>query len=201
MRRSLLLLFFLLIKSVLIGQTSGIYKSLNTQDYPIFTSLEEALKTPQEVKYLSLRHQQLRKIPDEVFLLKNLEILDLSKNKLQELPPQIAELTALQQLDVSSNKLTTLPHELGGCNRLTKILASRNNISMLPPSIGELHHLQILDLWQNEIDTFPWEIQKLQELKIVDLRGIMMNDDQKSQIRSLCGKADVLFSPGCNCIK
>lgn len=192
-------LFILVYCSNLHAQTYQ--KGLSETNFKIYTSIEEALLNPDSVKYLSLKHNKLRKFPPEILLFKNIEILDLSKNKLDEIPEDIQKLTRLRELNVSNNNLTTLPVQIGSLTQLRKILAYQNNIALLPTTIGNLVNLELLDLWSNEIESFPQEISALKQLRFVDLRGIMLSDEQKQTIKSLLPNADIQFSMGCNCLK
>jgi Leucine-rich repeat (LRR) protein len=182
-------------------KSQTIDKGLTETDYVIYTSLEEALLNPNEVRYLSLKHKKLRTLPQEIYQFKNLEILDLSKNRLEEIPSEIDKFKQLKEINVANNNLTTLPIQIGQLIHLKKILASQNNIALLPNTISNLINLELLDLWSNEIESFPDEIGALKQLKFVDLRGIMLSDEQKSNIRSLLPNADIQFSMGCNCLK
>lgn len=176
-------------------------KALSEVDYKIYTSIEEGLLSPDSVRYLSLKHKKLKKLPNEIFLFKNLEILDVSKNKLDEIPEDIQKLSKLREISVANNNLTTLPIQIGNLTELRKIIACQNNIALLPTTIGKLNKLELLDLWSNEIESFPDEIKSLTNLKYVDLRGIMMSDEHKAKIKSQLPQADIQFSMGCNCLK
>lgn len=176
-------------------------KGLSDTDLKIYTSIEEALLNPDSVRYLSLKHKKLKKLPPEIFQFRNLEILDVSKNKLEEIPEDIEKLSKLRELSVANNYLTTLPIQIGNLTALKKIIAYQNNIAILPTTIGNLVNLELLDLWSNEIENFPQEIKALKQLKFVDMRGIMLSDEQKANIRALLPNTDVQFSMGCNCLK
>jgi Leucine-rich repeat (LRR) protein len=198
-KQFMLLYFGILFSWPLMGQ--NYQKGLSESNYKIYTSLEEALLVPDSVRYLSLKHKKLKSVPPEVFQFKNLEILDLSKNKLTEIPEDIQKLGKLREISVANNYLTTFPIQLGNLTELRKIVAYQNNIALLPNTIGSLLNLELLDLWSNEIESFPSEIKALKQLKFVDLRGIMLTDEQKQNIKSLLPTADVQFSMGCNCLK
>jgi len=182
-------------------QAQNYQKGLSETDLKIYSSIEEALLNPDSVRYLSLKHKKLKTLPFEIFQFKNLEILDVSKNKLTELPEEIQKLSKLRELSVSNNNLTTFPIQIGNLIALKKIIAYQNNIALLPNTIGNLVNLEMLDLWSNEIEIFPAEIKALKQLKFVDLRGIMLSDEQKQNIKSLLPNADIQFSMGCNCLK
>ena len=193
----LLLLFIVVPNSKLFAQQLD---SAELASKPVFTSLQEALKNPEQVYRLNLRKQKLKKVPSEIFKLTNLQELNLSKNKLTEIPAGIENLPYLQYFDASVNDLVSLPPEIGKCIYLKRIVLNRNNIQELPATIGNLTQLEYLDLWSNSIIEFPEAINKLSEtLKEVDLRVINMNDERQEAIRTLLPKSIIHFSRTCNC--
>jgi len=194
---SLIILLFILSNSSLIAQPLD---SATLATKPVFTSLQEALKNPDQVYRLNLRKQKLKIVPSEIFKLKNLQELNLSKNKLTEIPAGIENLPNLEYFDASANDLISLPAEIGQCTFLKRIVLNRNNIQELPSTIGNLSALEYLDLWSNSIIEFPEAISKLAEtLKEVDLRVINMNDERQEAIRTLLPKTILYFSRSCNC--
>lgn len=194
---SLITLLFILSNSRLIAQPLD---SATLATKPVFTSLQEALKNPDQVYRLNLRKQKLKIVPSEIFKLKNLQELNLSKNKLTEIPAGIENLPNLEYFDASANDLISLPAEIGQCTFLKRIVLNRNNIQELPSTIGNLSALEYLDLWSNSIIEFPEAISKLAEtLKEVDLRVINMNDERQEAIRTLLPKTILYFSRSCNC--
>lgn len=194
---SFLSLLFILSISRLIAQPLD---SATLATKPVFTSLEEALKNPDQVYRLNLRKQKLKKVPSEIFKLKNLQELNISKNKLTEIPAGIENLPNLELLDASANELESLPAEIGQCTSLKRMILNRNNIQELPSTIGNLSALEYLDLWSNSIIEFPEAINKLSEtLKVLDLRVINMNDERQEAIRALLPKTTIHFSRSCNC--
>lgn len=61
-------------------------------------------------------------IPEEMYLLENLEFLDVSNNQIRELPKTIGLMDRLQRFNVSGNELTELPTgEFNLCTALAKI--------------------------------------------------------------------------------
>ena len=167
---------------------------------PIYTSLEEALKNPEQVYRLHLRKQKLSIIPIEIGRLTNLQELDISKNKIKELPSYIENLPNLQYLDASSNYLSTLPSEIGKCTNLKRLILNRNYIENLPPSMGYLVNLSYLDLWSNSIIEFPESMSLLAEtLRELDLRVINMNEERQEAIKALLPNTKIHFSRTCNC--
>ena len=176
-------------------------KELSENNYTVYTSIEQALKNPDEVKYLSLKKGKLRKIPSQIYMFKNLEVLDLSKNKLTEIHDSIGYLTNLVEISLANNQLTTLPVQIGHLKNLKKLIACQNEIVLLPSSVGNLQNLELLDLWSNEIVELPEEISQLKQLKFLDMRGINLSNTQKENIKQLLPKTEIEFSHGCNCLK
>ncbi|MGL4597972.1 MAG: leucine-rich repeat domain-containing protein [Bacteroidia bacterium] len=165
-----------------------------------FTSIEEAMKNPEQVIRLSLRKQRLKTIPKEVYLFPNLQYLDLSKNQIEEVSDSIGMLTNLQVLILSKNKIQGLPRELGDLYNLRILNINQNELMALPPQIGKLKKLEILDLWSNNLSMFPEELKQLSgSLKVLDLRVILINQDQQNHIRAMLPSTTIYFSPPCKC--
>ena len=92
--------------------------TLNAQVDKTYTSLEEALKTPDKVFKLDLSSQGLSSLPESIGNLTNLTELDLSKNQLKSLPESIGNLTNLTLLLLGDNKLNSLPESIGNLTNL-----------------------------------------------------------------------------------
>lgn len=54
--------------------------------YRTFFSIEEGLKEPQAVQWLSLSQRELKQVPKDLLKFPNLKVLDLSYNELTSLP-------------------------------------------------------------------------------------------------------------------
>lgn len=113
----------------------------------------------------TLRINGLTYIPNEVWQLEKLEILDLRGNNLAELPPEIGLLKNLRELDLGGNKLRQLPSEIGNLVNLKVLRLWGNQLAMLPLEIGKLSNLQQLDISSNELIELPPEIGKLSNLE------------------------------------
>lgn len=78
--------------------------------HKIYTSIEDAMVNPLDVKYLDLSLQKLTALPVEVLQMKNLECLDLSFNRIATLPAEIVQLEKLRYLNlVGTRYLTKVP--------------------------------------------------------------------------------------------
>lgn len=164
-----------------------------------YTSLSEALKTPEKVYKLSLRKNKLEVFPEDILLLTNLRFLDLSRNKIIEIPPGINKLILLEELRLSRNKIEVIPKEVMQLLNLRGLYLNQNYIAALPVEIGNLIKLETLDLWSNDLVGFPDELEKLKNLKKLDLRVILIDDKEQKRIKELLPNTKIHFSPGCNC--
>eukprot|EP01122_Echinamoeba_exundans_P011677 TRINITY_DN4724_c0_g1_i2.p1 TRINITY_DN4724_c0_g1~~TRINITY_DN4724_c0_g1_i2.p1 ORF type:complete len:316 (+),score=49.16 TRINITY_DN4724_c0_g1_i2:96-1043(+) len=89
-----------------------------------------------KLKELHLTANNLRAVPDELFLMESLEILELSSNQLFEIPNSISK-----------------------CSNLRKLLASKNNIAQFPNILNDLPHIQEIDLSFNALTyIFPRDL-------------------------------------------
>ncbi|MCB0397750.1 MAG: leucine-rich repeat domain-containing protein [Flavobacteriales bacterium] len=170
-----------------------------TSETTLFTSLEEALKTPDLVHNLALRKMKLDSIPDAVFSFHNLRKLDMGRNRISKISPRISELTQLTELNMEKNELTELPGEIGALAHLKVLNVNRNSLETLPAQIGDLTELEVLDLWSNEISTFPEELAQLKNLKVLDLRVIIVSDEDQQTLKEMLPDTKIHFSPNCNC--
>src|SRR5690606_30006702 len=93
-------MLLLLVSSITVAQTSG-SSSQSTE--------------------LDLSSKDLKKIPKEVFDMKDLKTLDLSNNNLNELPSEIENLRNLRVLDLRGNNIYYLPFELNRLKFLKEI--------------------------------------------------------------------------------
>ncbi|KAK4996382.1 RAM signaling network component [Elasticomyces elasticus] len=87
------------------------------------------------LRYLNIRWNQLKTVPDVIFQLPALEILDLSKNKITTIPNSIKNLTSLRFLAMSRNRIEKLPVCIGTMTNLMKLKIEDNPLSFPPPSV------------------------------------------------------------------
>ena len=195
MRYSLVLLFFFALNY----SNAQLLDSIAIDTVKTFTSLESALKHPEQVYKLKLQKEGLTKFPMEILQFKNLQVLDLSKNKIEEIPEEIEQLGNLTSISFSKNRLVSIPPSIGKLVHLKVLVLNQNEIDSIPNEIGNLVHLVYLDMWSNNLSYFPKELRKLVALKEFDLRHIQMNQKEQDYISSLLPKTKIHFSPTCNC--
>lgn len=134
-------------------------------------SMEEALKKPEAVLFLSLRDQHLQVVPGEITLFKNLEILDLGNNLITEFPDLPAN-PKLKKLRVNRNYGLNAAEVLAYCAKqenLEVLDMSRCGIPFLPENISESPSLITLDLSGNKLKSLPGALEKLEKLEVLDL--------------------------------
>ena len=110
----------------------------------------------------------LKKIPNQVYSLTNLEFLDLTLNLIDTIPPDIKMLTKLRELDLSNNCFKSIP-----------------------VAVTELSNLEYLDFdnpekagkfpdgtqsCQNELTIFP-DISKMTSIKTISIHKLILNDE------------------------
>lgn len=193
-----LLLLFILFSEETKAQNQ-LLDSLTLDTLTAFTSIEEAMKDPEQVIKLKLRKKRLKKFPIEILKFINLQYLDLSKNDIEELPEEIGQLKNLQYFIISKNGLQELPIGIGDLTNLYYFEANNNELSSLPREIGKLVKLKTFDLWSNDIDKFPTEIGNLKSLELLDLRVIMIPDAEQDRVQILLPHTKIFFSPYCKC--
>lgn len=174
-------------------------------DERLYTSLKEAISTPQKVyrlsitdpnelleinlierfenlEYLSLRGDGLKEFPPQLFELKRLKVLDISGNKFVALPSDFGRLVSLEELYLDDEENLDFEQAMGVVAKLPalKVLSLRNDsLLVLPASITQIKSLQLLDLGGNNLQKLPESITKLEYLE--ELR---LDNDSKLDFRS-----------------
>ncbi|MCU0391701.1 MAG: leucine-rich repeat domain-containing protein [Thermoflexibacter sp.] len=116
----------------------------------IYTSLDQAMQAPGNVKKLDLSNQNLKEIPAEVFKFSKLQSLNLSNNQISQLPDQIQVLESLQELDISNNQLNTVSSKIDDLSFLKKLNLSNNQLVDIPEVLSNLRVLEELNLANNQ---------------------------------------------------
>lgn len=166
---------------------------------PVFTSLDEALKTPESVYRLKLKIKA-DSLPEEIFQFVNLQELVVAKCRLSVINVRIGELAYLQRLDVSNNQLVRLPASLCYLSNLKELIISRNHIEELPTDIGKLLNLEYIDAWDNPLYSLPESISQLQfSLKELDLRQIELRDEELETMEKQLPNTKIQYTSTCDC--
>ena len=107
---------------------------------------------------------KIKRIPPAIERLKCLETLVLSKNQIRELPMELFNLKALRQLYLEKNNIEVIPKEIENLKELRKLDLSSNSLKELPSTVGELINLETFYLDNNLLTKLPLEIGKLRNL-------------------------------------
>ncbi|MCB9233831.1 MAG: hypothetical protein H6581_19395 [Bacteroidia bacterium] len=190
---NLLLILVILLPAVALAQSRTLEELHGLVTY---TSLDEALKNPREVKKFSLELKKGQKIPPDLFKLQALEWLEIKGEGFTSLPKEAGMLVRLQgfslqacpqaMLGATFSQLKgmqylrflelkntphgpALPDNLGTLTNLEVLNLSGYHLDSLPPSVGELQKLQILDLRSTGLDTLPASFGTLSSLQELHL--------------------------------
>ncbi|CAJ1060147.1 leucine-rich repeat-containing protein 40 [Xyrichtys novacula] len=115
-------------------------------------------------------HNQLKTLPVEVCLMKNLRSLTLRENLLESIPEELGRLENLSELDLSTNNLKDLPSSLGNLTCLQKLTLSQNKLSCLPGSLAQLKNVKMLDCSNNQLTDIPSSLSEMPVLEQLYLR-------------------------------
>jgi hypothetical protein len=108
----------------------------------------QALKTVTKLEMIS---SNLSMIPEGIFLLINLSILNFYNNNICFIPLEIGNLIHLRGLNLSNNRIKEIPTSFYKLIKLTQLNLSENNIDKLPEEMAKLENLHFLDLSFNNI--------------------------------------------------
>jgi|GEM_PF-3284486 len=108
---------------------------------------------------------KIKRLPESLGQLTELESLFLSENKLQALPNSIGKLKKLQNLYVDSNELKFLPESIGDLTQLENLYLNDNKLLEVPATIANCNYLHNLYLNDNYIDGVPKEVSDMPSLR------------------------------------
>jgi hypothetical protein len=118
-----------------------------------------------------LCNKNLRCMPSELSILKNLQRLYLAQNKLKKIPSEIGQLCNLSKLFIHLNYLIEIPSELGLLHNLEELHLDNNYLEKVPPELGALQKLRVLDLGYNRLIEIPPEFGNLCNLRYMYLNN------------------------------
>jgi Leucine-rich repeat (LRR) protein len=168
---------------------------------PLFTSFEQAdVVVADSVFRLSFRRRLPEDFAKRILKYNHLQELRITGMRLKAVPDVVWDLTELTVLDLSNNRLDSLSQGIGNLIHLERLILNRNYLLTLPVEIISLSRLSFLDLWSNLIVEFPEGISVLSSsLKTVDMRVISINDEYRERLQSLLPETQFFFSKSCNC--
>eukprot|EP01122_Echinamoeba_exundans_P011676 TRINITY_DN4724_c0_g1_i1.p1 TRINITY_DN4724_c0_g1~~TRINITY_DN4724_c0_g1_i1.p1 ORF type:complete len:565 (+),score=77.65 TRINITY_DN4724_c0_g1_i1:96-1790(+) len=157
-----------------------------------------------KLKELHLTANNLRAVPDELFLMESLEILELSSNQLFEIPNSISKCSNLRKLLASKNNIAQFPNILNDLPHIQEIDLSFNALTYIFPRdlpenerIVTWPNLEELNLCRNKIREFPACILRLADPKIGKLTLLNLDHNRLPTLPSIpdpsvLGKMDLI---------
>lgn len=122
----------------------------------------------------------LKKLPESIGELQELEYINVALTPIEELPDSIGELKNLKFLNASSTNISTVPESIGNCENLIILDLHSTEITKIPDSVTKLTNLKSLDLGYTKITALPENIGALSELIRLDLFGLDLRHLPKS---------------------
>ncbi len=191
--KELIQYIFLAATIVLISSCSKLLTVTQLDQKKIFTSLDEALESPNEVYILYLKKYADTINPEDLLSFKNIQALYiLSPIDLDTFPDVLSDLDNLQWISIKDNNISFISKEIWSfkhlesidlafnqithfpiINRKNKTLChlniDNNDIEIIPPEIKRIINLEYLGLSNNKVNIMPEEIGQLKRLKGLNL--------------------------------
>ncbi|RVE69257.1 hypothetical protein OJAV_G00076050 [Oryzias javanicus] len=147
--------------------------------------LPEELASLQKLEHLSVSHNSLTTLHGELSSLPNLRAVVARANNLKNsgVPDDIFQLDDLSVLDLSYNQLTEIPRDLENSRNMLVLNLSHNSIDSIPNQLFiNLTDLLYLDLSDNKLDSLPPQMRRL-----VHLQTLVLNNNplMHAQLRQL----------------
>ncbi|XP_021103247.1 protein flightless-1 homolog isoform X2 [Heterocephalus glaber] len=147
--------------------------------------LPEELAALQKLEHLSVSHNNLTTLHGELSSLPSLRAIVARANSLKNsgVPDDIFNLDDLSVLDLSYNQLTECPRELENAKNMLVLNLSHNSIDSIPNQLFiNLTDLLYLDLSENRLESLPPQMRRLVHLQTLVLSG---NPLLHAQLRQL----------------
>jgi hypothetical protein len=175
---------------------AGVLTDAELRGKPYFTSLEEALKTPDNVYKIAIDATGLRRLPQEIKKLPNLHAVAIFGDKksldwelvvtdlqslpklkglaidgagMEEIPYPIFRLVRLSTFEFNNAPITALPVGLFKLKNLTTLVITDTEVAMVPDQIGQLTKLEYLYLKRNKLERLPGSMVRLTNLKSLSI--------------------------------
>lgn len=136
--------------------------------------LADAAKHPETVEKLDLGLGKLGVVPDVLFRFPNLKWLDLRLNLLRSLPENSGDWNKLEYLNVYGNDLNLLPPSFRRLAALRIFLAGNNDFEKIPEELADLP-VEALYLDQNKLKWGEEDITTLSRLHRLEILDISKN--------------------------
>jgi Leucine-rich repeat (LRR) protein len=154
------------------------------------------------LKKLTISSNSISQLPD-LSSLRNLEYLDCSSNRLLEIPESIFSLLKLKILDCGFNQnIKIISDKIHQLQHLESLNVNANDIGCLPTELGELKNLVSLNVSGNPLKNHLEIITKLPKLKSLDISNNRNLNDTISIPNSIADLTSLTYldMSGCNLI-
>jgi Leucine-rich repeat (LRR) protein len=128
---------------------------------------EDVWKQSAHVSSLTLSHNYLDNLSENLELMQNLTCMDVSHNKLNKLPSAMTTLVHLVSIDLSFNYISDLNENIGVLEQLTSLRAHSCKIKRLPESICKIEFLKRIEMTGNSLGSLPENMSKLYQLELL----------------------------------
>ncbi|XP_018574898.1 E3 ubiquitin-protein ligase LRSAM1-like isoform X2 [Anoplophora glabripennis] len=133
------------------------------------------------LKVLNISYNSFSSIPEEIYLLKNLQEFYVNNNEIKKLPENMCKLSNLRIFEVSNNILKLLPETMGNLVSLTYLnICGNKHLTSLPKSLSNCQRIQMLDLDSKGFIYPP---------------SIVVENGTEAILRFLCDDAGIPYSP------
>jgi Leucine-rich repeat (LRR) protein len=153
----------------------------------------------EQISRIHLYWENLKEIPPEIALFKNVEELNISHNLISFLPSEMQSLKELKTLYLTDNPLDKLPSWIISFVKLEELDASNCPLMFLPSKMNKLSLLRVLNISHTKLTQIPEEVfslANLKELYIVDtmVESISSKISQMNKLEDLVLNANRLSS-------
>lgn len=146
------------------------------------TSVQFLIKEALITDELFLRALNLDTIPNDIFKLDNLKILDLGFNNIKVVPPEIGDLRNLEYLSVSNNYIRQLPNDFSKLKKLEEVILFENEFDSVPKVLCEIETLRVLNMGNNSVQSVPNCVGKFSKLEVFNVSNDELDELDESII-------------------
>lgn len=135
------------------------------------------LKNIRTLTDLSIKYNDLVRIPQNISLLTNLKSINISDNNNLDLEKTIERIAILKNLEsvyLPVNSISELPDNIGQLTNIKTLDISNNYLEGLPEGIGKLRNLEEISIEGNLIQSPSSSLKKIQS---INLKYVSLDDE------------------------
>lgn len=164
--------------------------------YNGIVALPDEIYFLRRLRILDLSYNRLSILPNHFRLLKTMETLNLEGNEIRDFPDVICDLERMTTLNLGFNRLREIPGELFCLESLRYLNLSGNKFSQLPESIGMCPSILTISLRANKLFDVPLQCLRLKTLTHLDLS----NNEILLAIVGAVDEYEALKAKAANCL-